>query len=397
MPSPDPTGLGAAQAIAGLLLLIAPLAIAVVLWRRFEVLEAKAAIALWVLADAALIYGAQHSMSARTPLLSNYYVAAPFVWSGLGAIAATLAGQYLGVSFKNKRTGAFLVVMAAGIFLFRDAHELVASKDLQWREVLARDPANERALTARTERLARGEDEEAIDACLRRKPDACICSTLRAERRVLFTTGRQSARTASAREALGLVEHARCDGHPMEPRARAVRAVALGMLGQTEEAEALVGPDFEKTPRDPRVLYARALVLQQKKDPGALEAAQAASKASAGPGADLLVAMLLIEAGSLEDAKAALKQYLGRYPDDPVAVYDAALVADRLRDYNAAREGYFKALKLDPQQADARYNLTILTLQAGATAEAKSHAEKFARAFPDDPRRFYLLSLVGGQ
>lgn len=372
-----------------------PLAIAVVLWRRFEVLEAKAAVALWVLADAALVYGAHRSMSPGTPLLSSFYWAAPFVWSGLGAIAATLAGQYLGVSFKNKRTGAFLVVMAAGIFLFRDAHDLVASKELQWREVLARDPANERALTARAERLARGEDEEAIDACLRRSPESCICSTLRAERTVLFATGRQSARGARAREALGLIERARCDGHAMEPRARAVRAVGLAMLGQTEDAEAIVGPALESAPRDPRLLYARALVLQQKKDAGALEAAEAAAKAKAGPGADLLVAMLLIEAGSLEDAKAALKQYLGRYPDDPVAVYDAALVADRLKDYNAAREGYFKALKLDPQLADARYNLTILTLQAGATAEAKSHAEKFARAFPDDPRRFYLSNLVG--
>src|SRR5262249_43062709 len=134
---------------------------------------------------------------------------------------------------------------------------------------------------------------------------------------------------------------------------------------------------------------------QQRHEADALDLTLRAERAGAGKGAQLLEVVLRIEQKDYDAAKAANDPYLERHPDDVNAVYDGALIADHQNDYNRAREGYYRVLKLDPRYADARYNLAQLTLRFGATDEAKLHATKFAQAFPNDPRKPYLLQLVG--
>lgn len=382
--SPEPLDAGALGALLAVLVLTVPLAFAVWLYRSFRALEGKAAIALWVLADAALLYKAHATYAAGEPLLRGYYMAAPLLWSAIGATLATLAGQYLGVSFKNKRTAAFVATVGLGVFLFKDAHEYVASTKLQWRDVIARDPSHERALGALTDELS----SETLRACVGRRPTACVCRTLLGERALDAEHG------AAALEDLG---QASCEGHALEPRANAARAVALALAKRYTEAEPLVTAGLAQSPEQPRLLLAQALIHSASGATDALELARRASKAGAGPVAELLAIQLAIQQNDLPGAQAELDAYLKKHPDEPRAVYNAALVADRRDDFNKAREGYLKALKLRPQLADARYNLVMLTWRKGATAEARHHAQTFADSYPEDPRRLDLLHFVGIQ
>ena len=95
--------------------------------------------------------------------------------TALALTAATLAGEHLGSSFKNKKMGAGLIVIAIGIFLYRDAHKLVGSPTDQWLEVLRRDPANAAAFHEVRPALAAdaAKFDAALTACLTRDPGAC--------------------------------------------------------------------------------------------------------------------------------------------------------------------------------------------------------------------------------
>lgn len=259
--SPEPVHSPAWLPVAGLAVLVAPLAFTVWLVRRFEVLEARAALGLWILADAALIHGAHSTRAAGAPLLGAYYLAAPLFWAGLGAALATLAGQYLGTSFKNKRMGAFFLAVAIGIFGFRDAHERIASRSLQWRAVLDVAPAHEQALRALAEELSRDtEPVQRLSACVASRADACVCRTLLAER---------ALRAGRAREAKSHVEAGACAGHPLSSRAAEADARASSMLERHEAAEAhaalAFAADREGRYEEARREYGEALALEPER------------------------------------------------------------------------------------------------------------------------------------
>ncbi|HLK40407.1 MAG TPA: tetratricopeptide repeat protein [Polyangiaceae bacterium] len=86
---------------------------------------------------------------------------------------------------------------------------------------------------------------------------------------------------------------------------------------------------------------------------------------------------------------------LNRQPVAPVqpatsttarAAFDAALVAQGDGRYHDAREGYLRALSIDPKMADARYQLALLTHRAHADDEARHHLEELIAIAPHDPR-----------
>ena len=385
--SPEPLETSGLGALLAVVLLSVPVGFTVWLYRSYGALESKVAIALWVVADAALLYKAHATYAAGEPLLRGYYLAAPLLWSAIGATLATLAGQFLGVSFKNKRTAAFVATVGIGILLFKDAHGYVASTKEQWRDVLAKDPSHERALGALSDELSHDpKATETLLGCVAKRPNACVCRTLLGERAL------DAERTEKALEDL---TQASCDGHALEPRAKAALTQALALAKRYDEAEPLAVAGLAKTPEQPRYLLALALSHNARGEADAVDLTRRAVKAGAGGTAEMLLIQLLIRGNDLTGAKLELDAYLKKHPDDARAVYNAALVADREGVFNKAREGYLKALKLKPDLADARYNLVMLTWRNGATAEAKHHAEKFAQSYPEDPRRLDLLTFVG--
>ena len=80
---------------------------------------------------------------------------------------------------------------------------------------------------------------------------------------------------------------------------------------------------------------------------------------------------------------------------DALVLYNLGLIAQRRGTYNPARSRYLAALKADPSYAPARYNLALLTGDAGIKEEAQHHALKFIELSPGDPRGAELRTRVG--
>lgn len=393
--SPEPSAVGPAVEALALAALAAPIALAAWLRRAAETLEATAAAALWIVTAIVLVLVARSHDGASAPLLRGYYVAAPFVWISLATTAAAAAGHFLGSSWKNKRVGAAVVVLAGGIFLFRSGHELVASPQAMWEAVLARDPADPRAFAAlftNTTKLDRAELARAAQACLEKDKSACGCLVARAD---------GSLSRGDAPRALVDAKSAFAASCPLTTTVagaelRDVLAFSAAKTSDVETAQrALEGAPDE--PR-PRLLLARAMVAQSKGDPAVAESL--ARRALAVPGsterdAKLLLASLLIGRSESGEARGLLVALTKADPHDADATYDLALVDDLAGNYNAAREGYLRALRDDPEYRSARYNLAVLTMRQGILPEARHHALKFVESWPDDPRGAELVRLTG--
>ncbi len=110
--------------------------------------------------------------------------------------------------------------------------------------------------------------------------------------------------------------------------------------------------------------------------------------------ASLLAAKLAILRDDL-DAAQRLLQPLASDPSDALVLYNLGLVAQRQGQYNNARTRYLAALKADPSYAASRFNLAILTWDAGAKQETQHHAQKFLEQSPQDPRASELRRHVG--
>jgi Flp pilus assembly protein TadD len=387
LPSPEPLGdATTAGILLGVLAVFLPPAVAIWMARSYGSFESKVAVGAWILASCALLYGASGPMT-HVPLLASYYTTAPFVWIALAMTAATLAGQHLGSTFRNKKMGAGLIVIAVGVFIYRDARKLVASPTEQWLDVLAREPADAHAWAEVRPALASDAEkfERAVAACLERRPHACHCRVERASSRLVV------------RDPMGaLQELGKAACAPDDTRALRVhaRAAALGL--PAGDAEKLVDAAIAAHPDDPNLLGARAIVLDRMgRAPEALPIAQQAVDAGAGFDTKLLLGSLQIKAGNLDAAETVLHGLSVEHPENADITYNLALIADRKGKYNEAREGYLKTLRLRADYADARLNLVYLTKRGGFLDEAKSHARRFHEAFPSDPRGKELSALVG--
>lgn len=141
--------------------------------------------------------------------------------------------------------------------------------------------------------------------------------------------------------------------------------------------------------------YRRALELEAA---GRLVEAQAeverALAAGGGRDAKLLAAKLAILREDLDVAAALVEPLAAADPKDADAHYNLGLIAQRRGSFNRARAGYLAALRADPGYAAARYNLAVLTWDAGVREEAQHHARKFLELRPDDPRAAELRRRV---
>lgn len=99
----------------------------------------------------------------------------------------------------------------------------------------------------------------------------------------------------------------------------------------------------------------------------------------------VLAAKLAVLRNDLDGASALLAPLAGDM-DDALVQYNLGLIAQRRNEYNKARSAYLAATKADPTLALARFNLAILTWDAGVREEAQHHARKFIEMTPDDPR-----------
>ena len=390
--TPEPEHAGGALGVAGTIVLAAPVALSIWLRRAAQSLESSVAAVAWVVTAAALVIIASAHTGEGAPLLRGYYAAAPFVFVSLALSAASLAGHFLGPSFKNKRVGAAVIVLGAGLLLFRSAHEFIASPDAMIAAALARNPGNVIAFRSFASTATPATLAPAADACLAVHPDTCPCLAARAELRL-----RRRDRPGAVADS-GIAKTKGC-GHRCPVReagssSRDAGDVACGdrrlrrgrCAGEIRSRAEPPAPGAGQCPSSPRDVAISKAPRSSPRD---------AMDRGAGRDAQLLLASLWLAKGDVGTALQLLETLTKNDPNDPDAVYDLALANDMRGDFNPAREGYLKALRLEPDYRSARYNLAVLTLRQGIVVEARHHALEFAARFPDDPRAPGLIKLTG--
>lgn len=193
-------------------------------------------------------------------------------------------------------------------------------------------------------------------------------------------------------------------------RARSLAVVLRGCVGPSTLALSLTsacGSKSEPSPAaedastravDPRAAehLERSLELERKGDLAAASA-EAEGAVAVGGGRDAIVqaAKLAIVRKQYDRAITLLAPLVEADASDAVAQYNLALAYQHEQDYNRARNGYLAALRSDPGQADARYNLAVLCFERGIVDEARHHVAKFRATYPDDARGQALERMVG--
>jgi tetratricopeptide (TPR) repeat protein len=154
-------------------------------------------------------------------------------------------------------------------------------------------------------------------------------------------------------------------------------------------AEPAASPEAER-------LYREALELEAAgRHEEARIAVEQAIAGGSGRDAKLLAAKLAILREDLDEATRLLEP-LASDGSDALVLYNLGLVAQKRGSYNKARSRYLAALKADPNYNPARFNLAVLTWEAGVKDEAQHHARKFIEAAPDDPNAARLQAMLAG-
>ncbi len=168
---------------------------------------------------------------------------------------------------------------------------------------------------------------------------------------------------------------------------RGLRAEALARARRSTEAETLAREALAADPNEPYASYALAHVLYTRgKMVRARNAARLAVQRGRGGVGHLLVGLIDLAGKQYQRAGVSFEAMLKLDGRDIRALYNLALTHHRLNHYRASREGYLKALRVNPRLVDARYNLVLLTHRAGATGEARHHLAKLEKQSPHDPR-----------
>ncbi len=364
--------------------------------KQLDSREARVASGLVWVAVAAAIGAAIYFSGARAPLARGAAPMALVVWPALAAIAAALAGSYLGTNFKHKRSAAAALVIAGGLFVHGDASKNLGDAAYMWKIALEREPDNEAAFEQVTAGLlVQGKTDEALkraNACLKVNAGSCSCLVKKA---TALQQKRATAKTETDKMLLAAEEAAKVC--PSNTTARSVHAEALAALGRTEEALAEADKAVELGSDVARAHTAKASVLVAAGRVKEAEVeAQKAVDAGGGRDAKLVIVQLAIKGGNLDAAEEMLKPMLKERPQDADVQYNLALIADTRGRYNEARNGYLATLKADPTYRAARYNLAILTFRRGVMDEAKNHARKYADMAPGDPSSAMLLQMIFG-
>ncbi len=321
------------------------------------------------------------------PIARSVAAVALCTWISLALTGATLADRFLGqLRFKQTRTAGSVVVLAVGLKLLGGQANRLNDVNALWWDALSADAKHDRAFAAlAAQPLAKRDFAAAAKVasrCLGFAPTQCGCLAL---------TARVAAEKAPVAEARK-VALAGVDACPNDARTNAALAEIQVRAGTPEEGLATARKALETAPNDGRLHLAAALALDGTGDTqGALVEAKKALELGAGRDAALLAGALSILLNDLDGAKALLSPLVEARKDDVDAIYNLALVADKRNDYNGARQGYLATLQVDPKFANARFNLTKLTLRFGILEEAKHHASKFMTAFPNDPRGAALV------
>jgi Flp pilus assembly protein TadD len=338
----------------------------------------------WLATLAVIAAGVTGYLLPRGDLPLGYGVRwmGPLVWITLLAALRRFAPA----SWKNAAVvgWAMLAVVTTALSVGR-----LRSPEAMWRSVVARRPDHAEAQVALARIVGRQRDGAAramavLDECVRRAPRARPCWTERARLRV--DAGEFMRAGLDSQRALAIDDD--------DAASAVLRAVALTRMQPVPpEAEAAARRALELSPDEPRAVLALAMALDAKGDAeGARTALGRVLGRTPSLDARLLETSLALRAPDVPAARRAAMAAIALGPDDPRATYNLGVVAQREGRYNEAREAYLKTLRREARNYAARYNLAVLTKDAGVTGEARHHLEALLRAYPGDRAGTQLLA-----
>jgi len=94
--------------------------------------------------------------------------------------------------------------------------------------------------------------------------------------------------------------------------------------------------------------------------------------------------MAFMETGDLVRAKEHLERSIQIQPTSALALYNLAVLKQRIGDLKSAADLYNRTLLVQPENHFARYNLSLILEQQGNSADARRLLEEFLRAAPSD-------------
>lgn len=384
--APARTGLATLSRLAWLMLLVAiAVAVARYGWRKQRAL---------VLAGSCVVGLAAWRAYQPQGLERELPFIAPPLWLTLiwGLDQASVHARPGGKAWQQ-RAPALLAGLTAVAFSFAVAWPRVGSELGARRSTLQSDPGNEGAALRLAQLLDVAEGVRAssavLRACARINSDACHCLTRAVERDL------EREAYAAASELLYVTSEA-CSRQP------SVLAMSAEIAAATSIDESFAGKvalAVERAPTAPHTWYAQALVsLRQEDFTAARQLCERAIAAQRGAAAHATLGAVLHRLGEFDAAEASLSTALRSDPENLRALYNLALL-DQVRERPMpARAGYARVLELDPQYWDARYNLALLAQRAGDEAEAQRQLEALADgAGRDDARAAALRSLLGAR
>ena len=345
--------------------------------------------ALVALAVLALPAAAWAHRDEGGPLLRAAIWLTPLLWLAIAtATSRVLLPRWMGPDARPRasvRRAAFVLPLAVGAALLFAARPRLASRAEMWRAAVAADPGNEPAALALAFDARRAGDAEGegtiLRGCATARAGTCRCADA-------FAANALDRDRSS--DALETVARALEQCGPTAAR-NGMRAEALASLLPRDAALA-ADAALAEDPNEPHALYAKAAV---DPSPEARRAyAVRAVEHGRGARANLQLGVLLLGSGDLDGAAAAFEAVLRASPADARATYDLALVAQRRGRYRDAREGYLRALALNPGLVDARYNLVVLTHAGGFDDEARHHLDKLIAADPRYPGILQATALL---
>lgn len=104
------------------------------------------------------------------------------------------------------------------------------------------------------------------------------------------------------------------------------------------------------------------------------------------------IALILVEQGKDNEAKAALAEAKRENPDDTGVILAEADMYYRLKDMESYKKAIAEVLAKNPNDADMLYNLGVVSMQAGNNSEAEQYFNKAITANPNYVNAYVNLS-----
>jgi len=209
-----------------------------------------------------------------------------------------------------------------------------------------------------------------------------------------FLVGQLALNEEKYSEALTHLQKASSIEKGPAPTLRRNLAQLYVRLGQVDKALSEVERALEQDPEDIELLQLRAGILATKRDfPRAIEAYKRVIALSPAEHEDsyVLIASLYAQEGKIDEAKAALRELMGKNPNSFFGNYYFGRMSEASGDPSGAEESYKKALSINPQ-ADA-VNLDLARVY-GVQKRFREAIELCEQVVKDNPKNVAARNLL---